>query len=83
MSVIHPGLFLIMRRFPFEKDNLRQLYLSSQSFQTLCDDYQKCTEALEHWTRSGHEQAPARSREYQELRQGLEWEIRAHIGDMR
>ena len=48
MSVIHPGLFLIMHRFPSEKNNLRRLYLNSQSFQTLCDDYQKCTEAIEH-----------------------------------
>ena len=83
MSVIHPGLFLIMHRFPSEKNNLRQLYLDSQSFQILCDDYQKCTEAIEHWTQSAHDQAPQRSREYRELRQGLEWEIKERIDAMR
>ena len=45
MAVIHPGLFLIMQRFPAERDHLRSLYLNSQSFQTLCDDYQKCMDA--------------------------------------
>ena len=57
MSVIHPGLFLILERFPSEKDNLRRMYTRSQSFQTLCDDYQKCTEALAYWRQSGQDQA--------------------------
>lgn len=82
MTPIHPGLFLIMRRFPAEKDRLRRLYLSSQSFQTLCDDYHKCTQALAYWTRSGQDQAPERSREYQALQQGLESEIQEHIDDI-
>ena len=80
MPVIHPGLFLIMQRFPSQKDELRRLYLSSPSFQTLCDDYQKCTEALEHWMQSRHENASERSREYRELKQGLESEVEEHIG---
>ncbi|WP_419662274.1 hypothetical protein Dvar_27280 [Desulfosarcina variabilis str. Montpellier] len=83
MSVINPGLFLIMQRFPSAKDNLRQMYLSSPSFQSLCDDYQKCTEAIEHWTRSGHDQASERSREYRELRKSLESEIKERIDGMR
>ena len=80
MPVSHPGLFLIMQRFPSQKDKLRRLYLSSPSFQTLCDDYQKCTEALEHWMQSRHENALERSREYRELKQGLESEVEEHIG---
>jgi hypothetical protein len=80
MSVIHPGLFLIMQRFPSQKDKLRRLYLSSPSFQTLCEDYHKCTEALEHWMQSKHENALERSREYRELKQGLESEVEEHIG---
>ena len=78
--MIHPGLFLIMQRFPLQKDKLRRLYLSSPSFQTLCDDYQKCTEALEHWGQSRHENAPERSSEYRELKQSLEREVEDHIG---
>ena len=83
MSVIHPGLFLIMQQFPSEKDNLRRMYMGSQSFQTLCEDYQKCTEALAYWRRSGQKQAMERSHEYKELRKGLEEEIKECIGAMR
>lgn len=80
MAVIHPGLFLIMQRFPAQKDALRQMYLSNPSFQTLCEDYQKCMRAMDHWTRSGHALAPERSRDYQDLLQGLENEIEEFIG---
>ena len=80
MSVIHRGLFLIMQRFPSHKDKLRRLYLSRPSFQILCDDYQKCTGALEHWMQSTQENASERSREYQELKQSLESEVEEHLG---
>ena len=75
MKVIHPGLFLIMQRYPAQKDALRRMYLSNPSFQTLCEDYEKCSQALEHWTRSGHALAPKRTLDYQELVQDLESEI--------
>ena len=83
MSVIHPGLFLIMQRFPSKKDHLRSMYTSSPSFQTLCEDYQKCTEAIAFWKRSDADQALDRFREYQSLRQDLEGEIEERIGAMR
>ena len=75
MSIIRPGLFLVMQRFPNKKDELRHMYLTSQTFQAFCDDYHKCTNALEYWTRSDHEEAEKRSREYRELRENLESEI--------
>lgn len=75
MSVIHPGLFLIMRKFPSHKDHLRRLYLRSESFQTLCDDYKKCVDAMARWLPSGPEQVPQRSDEYLELMIELESEI--------
>lgn len=75
MPIIHPGLFLVMQRFPNKRDILRQIYLKNSSFQTFCDDYQKCMKALEYWTRSDHEEAEKRSREYRELRENLESEI--------
>ncbi len=81
MSVIHPGLFLIMQQFPSAKDSLRRLYRSSASFQTLCDDYQSCTNAIAHWTRSQQEQALERRREYQELKRSLECEIEERISE--
>jgi len=83
MPVRHHGLLLIMQRFPSEKDNLRGMYTRSQSFQTLCDDYWKCTEALAYWRRSEQDQGPERFGEYKELRQGLEEEIKEHLDAMR
>jgi len=35
MSIIQPGLFLFMQRFPGHKDALRPLYLHNESFQTI------------------------------------------------
>jgi len=67
MSGIQPGLFLIMQRFTDRKDLLRYMYLHSETFQTICDDYRKCAEALNHWTRSGHSQASERRSEYLEM----------------
>ncbi len=75
MAVIHPGLFLIMRRFPAHKDALRHMYLSSESFQLLCRNYHKCSDALDHWTQSKHEEASNRQQEYSELKTELEQEI--------
>ena len=75
MAVIHPSLFLVMERFPDRKDDLRDKYRINESFQSLCQSYQKCTEALEHWSQSKHAQAPNRQREYADLILELEQEI--------
>ena len=52
IPVIQPGLFVIMQRFPQYRDALRHLYLNNESFQTICDDYRKCSNALSHWTQA-------------------------------
>jgi hypothetical protein len=75
LSVVHPGLFFILRRFPDRKDALRQMYLSSESFQTICHSYQQCSEAFRYWSESEHEEASNRQREYLALLQELELEI--------
>jgi len=75
MTVIHPGLFLILRRFPDHKDALRQMYHASESFQSICYNYQKCSEAVRYWTKSKQPEAPDRHREYGDLLQELELEI--------
>jgi hypothetical protein len=64
-----------LRRFPDSKDALRQLYRTSESFQAICHSYQKCSEALGYWSKSEHEEAPTRQREYSELIKELELEI--------
>lgn len=79
MPVIHPGLFMIMQLFPDRKDALRQMYATSEAFRTICRDFRKCTAAIEHWKQSEADHAEERFREYLELRQSLESEIRAYI----
>ena len=75
MTVIQPGLFLLMQCFPNKKDVLRYRYLNSKSFQSICKDYQKCSDALAYWAKSELENAPDLHREYCELLQELESEI--------
>jgi hypothetical protein len=75
MRVIQPSLFLVMNRFPDRRNDLRQMYRTSESFQSICQNYQKCTVALGHWVKSKHEDAPSRQREYSELIDELELEI--------
>ena len=75
MTVIQPGLFLIMRRFPDHKDVLRHRFLSSESFQSICKDYHRCSEALIYWAKSEHEQAPKLYLEYLVLLHEMESDI--------
>jgi len=75
MGVIHPSIFFVIKRFPEHKDVLKELYLISASFQSMCEDYQACIEALSHWNNMDSENAMARRNEYGELIQSLESEI--------
>jgi hypothetical protein len=75
MAVIQLGLFLLMQRFPDKKDVLRHRYLNSKSFQSICKDYQRCSDALAYWAKSELENAPDLHREYCELLQELESDI--------
>jgi hypothetical protein len=51
------------------------MYRTSETFQCICQNYQKCSEALSHWTKSKHADAPERQREYTALLKELELEI--------
>ena len=75
MAVIQPGLFLLMQRFPDKKDELRHMFLNSKSFQSICKDYQRCSDALAYWAKSEQENAPELHREYCLLLQELESDI--------
>ena len=75
------NLFLIKKRYQDNKDILRRLYLEDTTFKSICDDYQKCAEALEYWNRSTLEKAPMRVKEYSALSAELEEEIRCYLGD--
>ncbi len=75
MAVIHPGLFLVTERFPNRKKLFHQLHAFDEAFQSLCENYQQCSEALRFWSASSSENAPERKREYGELLHELEIEI--------
>ncbi len=75
MTVIQPGLFLIMQRFPDRKDVLRHRFLSSESFQSICKDYHRCSDALAYWAKSEHEKAQDLYREYLGLLHEMESDI--------
>jgi hypothetical protein len=64
-----------MKYYPDKKDALRRIYRTSQSFQNICQNYQKCTEALKYWEKSRRPEAPERYREYSALLQELKLEI--------
>ncbi len=75
MPVIHPSLFIVMKHFPDRKDAVRQMYRTNKSFQGICQNYQKCSEALDYWDKSYRAEAPDGRREYLTLLEELEQEI--------
>lgn len=81
MSVIQASPFLALQRFQHHKDDLRRMYRSSESFRSICHDYEKCSAALDYWLVSGHEAAPSRQREYALLLHELELEIIQNLSE--
>ncbi len=81
MSVIQTSLFSVITRFPDRKDEVIRLFRESESFQTVCDDYRRCVEALEYWNQSDSEEAPIRRDEYAALLVDLEAEILEHLSE--
>jgi hypothetical protein len=75
MSIIQTSLFAIVERFPRHKAAVRRLFKENESFQTLCEDYWTCAEALRHWNQSVAKEAVVRRKEYTALLQDLEAEI--------
>lgn len=81
MSVIHPSLFLVMKRFPDREDILRRMYLRNETFKSICEDYQKCEEALRYWSKSERAEAQERQREYLDLLYELNSEIQQSLDE--
>ena len=75
MSVIPPGLFIVLKRFPERKDGIKRLFKENGDFQSVCEDYRNCAEAVRYWNQSDSEEAPARREEYGVLLRDLEAEI--------
>jgi hypothetical protein len=75
MTVIQSNLFYVVKKFPHLKDSIIQFFKENQNFQTICEDYRQCAEALRHWKKSTSKEAPARRDEYEALMRDLETEI--------
>ena len=81
MTVIKTSLFSVLEKFPHHKKAIGRLYRESDSFQTLCEDYQSCAAALGHWEKSDSEEAALRKEEYSALLQDLEKEIMQFLNE--
>ena len=75
MAVVRSGFFLILRRFPDCQEVLKRIYLNSDTFKSICDNYQKCSEAIDYWAESDRNEANRRYQEYATLLEELEGEI--------
>ena len=81
MTVIKGSVFHVLEKFPDRAGEIKRLYKTSQEFQTMCDDYRQCAEALHHWHQSNEKQAPIRRQEYAQLFQELMDEISLYLNE--
>lgn len=75
MPVIQTSIFTVLKQFPDRKDTVIRLFNESETFQSVCEDYRRCAEALRRWNDSASEEAPVRREEYAALLRDLEAEI--------
>ena len=79
MTVIKSSVFNVLETFPGRSDDIKRLFKENREFQSICEDYRQCAEALHHWSQSHVKEAPARRREYAILRQELIDEIYLYL----
>jgi hypothetical protein len=79
MSVITRTVFSVLDKFPDHKQTIMRLFRQSEDFQSLCEDYGRCIQALRHWKQSDDERAPARRQEYRTLLRELAAEILQYL----
>jgi len=65
----------ILERFPEMKLHIELLIEEDSDFLALCEDYQVCIEALQHWEQSTEPEAKTRVNEYRILVTDIEEEI--------
>ena len=83
MPVIQTSVFTVVKRFPDRVDTIKQLFKENETFQSVCEDYRRCAEALHHWNQSASDEAPARREEYATLLRDLEAEILQSLDEFR
>lgn len=75
MTVFHPSIFHVIRKFPEHREEILHLYNNSELFRNACCDYKKCKEAIIYWNCLISEESSMRRAEYGELLDSLESEI--------
>ena len=79
MAIIKMNILAINERFPDHKKTIKRLYREDETFQSICEDYQSCYEALKRWSQSVLAEASARKIEYADLLRDLEQEILQYL----
>ena len=82
MTVIKSSVFHVLEKFPDRAGEIKRLYRASQDFQTVCEDYRQCAEALHHWNQSDEKAASIRRQEYAQLVQELMDEICLYLNEL-
>ena len=73
------ALASVMEKFPDARAKIRELFLRSPSFQSLCEDYRDSLAAWQYWRQAASEEAPALCQSYAELLQELDQEVRQYL----
>lgn len=79
MPVVYTSLSIVLEEFPDQEERIKSLFRENETFQTLCEDYRQCFEALKYWNCSSAEEAPARRDEYGTILRDLEEEILQNV----
>jgi hypothetical protein len=82
MPIVQTSLFALLKRFPNSTDVIKRLFREDKAFQSICEDYRRCAEAIEHWRRSTSEEASLLRKEYENLLQDLETEIQERLNNL-
>ena len=73
------ALASVLENFPEAVARIRELFLQSPDFQSLCEDYRECLANWRHWREAASEQASDYGKIYAELLQELEQEVRQSL----
>ena len=82
MPITYTGLPIVLSKFPKHQEKIKRLFKRNETFQTLCEDYRQCFEALKYWKQSASEEAPDRREEYRMLLQDLAEEILRNVNEL-
>ncbi len=81
MPIVYTSLPIVLSEFPDHNQTIKRLFRENETFQTLCEDYRKCSQALKYWNQSASEKAPDRRKEYRMLLQDLAQEILQNVNE--